>query len=182
MRKTLLAALIGASVFAVLPALAQVDLGGAGKVGAGVTAGAGGALNGAPGRLGPPAGQTLQRADRHARHAAGRATEPSRQRLDRHGKADVDASGSTAVRAGDRRARADADLRAGARVDAGAATDQAKGSARGVGNQVSDAAHTAIDSAGRTAGSVGDATRRTATESSVGADAKVRARADEHGH
>lgn len=184
MRKTLLAALIGASVFAVLPALAQVDLGAASQAGAGVSAGASGAVNGAPGQLGAQPGQTLERADRHAHHATRHATEHTRRTLDRHGNADVDttASGSAGARASDQRAHADVGVRAGARVDAGAASDQAASSTRGVGDQVSDTAHTAIDSAGRTAGSVGDATRQTATETSVGADAKVRAKADEHGH
>lgn len=184
MHKTLLAAVIGAGVFAALPALAQVSLGGAGQVGAGVTAGANGALTGAPARLGTQAGQTLQRADRHARHATRRATEQTRHALDRHDRAEVDttARGSAGVHAGDQRADANAGVRAGAAVDAGAAADRTQNAARGVGEQVSDSAHAAIGSTQRTAGSVGDAASRTATGTSVGADAKVRAKTDAHGH
>src|SRR5690349_14440833 len=103
MHKTLLAVLIGSSVFAVLPALAQVDLGGAGRIGAGVTAGAGRAVSRTPAQLGTHADQSLQRADRHARHGARHATEQTRRTLDRHGRADIDAaaSGSAGTRAGD---------------------------------------------------------------------------------
>jgi hypothetical protein len=184
MRKTLLAALIGASVFAVLPALAQVRLGGAGHVGAGVTAGANGAVGATAGQLGTRAGDTLQRADRQTRHAADRAMERSHSTLDRHARADadIDAQGSAAAGTGAHHAHANVGVRAGSGVHAGAATDHADGAARGIGDQVSDSAHTAIDSTGRTAGSVGDTVRRTATEGSVGADAKVRAKADGHGH
>ena len=184
MRKTLLAALIGASVFAVLPALAQVSLGGAGHVGAGVTAGANGAVGATAGQVGTRAGDALQRADRQTRHAADRTMERSHRTLDRHGRADADlgAQGSAAAATGDHRADANAGVRAGASVDAGAAADHASDTARGIGGQVSDSAHTAIDSTSRTAGSVGDAVRQTATGTSVGADAKVRAKADGHGH
>ncbi|HET6805950.1 MAG TPA: hypothetical protein VFH59_10975 [Frateuria sp.] len=184
MRKTLLAAVIGAGVFAVLPALAQVSLGGAGRVGAGLTGGASGALGATPGQLAVRPGQTLQRADRHVRHTTRHATAQTHRTLDRHGQADVDtaARGSAGIRAGDHRADADAGVRTGASVDAGAAADRTAATARGVGDQVSDRVHTAAGSAERTAGSVGDAARRTATGNSVGADARVRAQADEHGH
>ncbi|MBP1475304.1 hypothetical protein J7I44_13400 [Frateuria sp. MAH-13] len=180
MRKTLLAAVMGAGVFAILPALAQVSLGGAGRVGAGVTAGANGALTGAPGRLGTQAGQTMQRADRHARHV----TDQTRRTLDRHDRVEVDttARGSAGVRAGDQHTAANAGIHAGAAVDTGAATARARGTARGVGGPVSDRAHAAVDSTQRTAGSVGEAARRTATGTSTGADAKVSGRADTHGH
>jgi len=103
MRKTLLAALIGASVFAVLPALAQVDLGAVGRAGAGVT-GATGAVSGAPDPLAPRPAQGLQRRDRDARHATRRTTDRADRTLDRHGRIAVDAgaSGSAGARAGDR--------------------------------------------------------------------------------
>lgn len=180
MHKTLLAALIGTSVFAVLPALAQVDLGAAGRAGAGVAAGASGGMTAAPGRPDTLAGQTLQRADRHARHA----TEQTHHALNRHSQVDVDtaARGSAGMDAGDQRADASAGIQAGARVDAGSSADRARGTAQGIGDQVSDSTHMAIDGTRRRAGAVGDAARRTATGTSVGAEAKVRARTDAHGH
>lgn len=182
MRKTLLAALIGASVFAVLPALAQVRLGGAGQVGAGATAAGRGTVGAVAGPAGIRAGDALQRADRRTRRAADQATGRSHRPLDRRGgaEANLDAQGSAA--AGGRHAHAHAGVRAGAGVDAGAAADHASGAARGIGGQVSDSAHAAIDGTGRTAGSVGDAVRRTATGRSVGADAEVRARTGGRGH
>lgn len=187
MRKTLLAAFISASVFA-LPAFAQVRLGGAGHLGGGVTGGAGGTLNGAmrgPGQLGAPVPPpSLQQARRHAHHTAAKATGDAHSTLERHGKAHVDtAAGGTAhADTGSTRAHANADVDAGADVDAPPAADRATGSGRGVGDQVSDTAHSASDSTERSAGTVGDAVKRSATEESVGADTKVRAKADAHGH
>ncbi|SEJ16797.1 hypothetical protein [Frateuria terrea] len=174
MHKTLLAALIGASVFAVLPALAQVSLGGAGQVGAGLAAGANGTLP-APGQLTRHADQALPRTERHARHATGHA----RDTFDRHGRTDaeVGAKGSADAQ-GSNRTHADTGVRAGASVDAGTAVDRAAGTAQGVGDRVDDSAHAAIDRTGHAS----DAAGRTATETSVGADANVRARADAHGH
>jgi hypothetical protein len=186
MRKTLLAAFIGASVVA-LPAFAQVSLGGAGRVGAGVTASPGSTLNGAmraPGQVGMQAGQDLRRTDRQLRHSTRQASERTRSTLDRHGRADLDTrvNGAADADAHGNRLHANAGVEANAGVDAGAAAARAGSTGRGVGGQVRDSAHTAIDSADRSAGSVGDAVRQTATGSSVGADANVRARADEHGH
>ena len=179
MHKTLLAALIGASVFAVLPALAQVGLRGAGQVGAGVSASANGALA-APGQVATHADQALQRTDRRARHATRQAAGRTRGTLDRHpgAHADVGAKGAADVDAGNHRAHANARVHTGASVDAGAAVDRASGTAQNVGDQAGDSAHAAIDRTGRAT----DAAGRTATGTSVGADAKVRAKADEHGH
>lgn len=185
MHKTLLAALISASVFA-LPALAQVSLGGAGHLGGSVAPNAGGAMNGAvraPGQLGAPVApglpQTRHHVPRTAEHATGRADST----LGRNRKADVDAraSGSARANAGGTSARANTAVNASTDVDA-AAAGRAAGTARSVGDRVSDTAHAATDSTRRNAGTVGDAVRHSATESPVGADAKVRARADAHGH
>jgi hypothetical protein len=111
----------------------------------------------------------LQRTDRDARHATRRTTDRADRTLDRHGRIVVDAgaSGSAGARAG---------------IDAARAADRAGSTTRGIGDQVSDSAHAAIDSADRTAGSVGHAARRTATGSSLGAETRVRAKADGHGH
>jgi len=184
MRKTLLAAFISASVFT-LPAFAQVSLGGAGHVGGGVSAG--GALNGAmraPGRLATPAEPSLHRVDRQTRHAARHATEQTGSTLDRHGKVDIDRSADGSARAdvAGAHAHANAGAHADGAVDAGAAADHAADTSRGVGRQVSDSAHSAIDSSERTAGSVGDAARQTATGNSIGADARIRAKDDGRSH
>ena len=186
MRKTLLAAFISASVFA-LPAFAQVSLSGAGHLGGGVTGGAGGALNGAmrgPAQLGAPTPPGLQQTRHHVRHTVDKTTGDAHSTLERHGKvhADTDASGAARADAGDTHAHANAGVDADADVNSAAAADRASGSARGVGDQVSDTAHSAINSTERSAGTVGDAVHRSATESSVGADTKVRAKADAHGH
>jgi hypothetical protein len=186
MHKTLLAALIGASVFA-LPAFAQVHLGGGGHAGGSLTAGAGGALHGTagtPGQLGAQTRPALDRVDRQSRRATRDADARTRATLDRRATVEAAPSvdGSAHAQAGDTQAHAHADARANARVDAGAAADHAADTSRGVGQQVSSDVHSAIGSADRTAGSVGDTARQSATESSVGADAKVRARADAHGH
>jgi Spy/CpxP family protein refolding chaperone len=186
MRKTLLAAFISASVFA-LPAFAQVSLGGAGHAGGGVAVGAGGALNGAmraPGQLGAQAEPTLHRVDRQTRHAVRHATAQTRSTLNRHDKADLDdsADGSAHADAMGTHVRANAGADAHGSVDAGAAADHAVDTSRGVGRQVRHSAHSAIDEADRTSGSVGEAVRQTATENSVGADAKIRAKANAHGH
>lgn len=181
MQKTLLAAFIGASVFA-LPCFAQVSLGGAGRVGAGLNAGTG-ALNGAmrtPGQLEGQVEPTLRHADRHARHANRQATGQARSTLDRHGKADAAVGGSASADAAGHHVGTGAHRSAD--VDAGAMAQRATTTTRGVGHQVSDAAHAANERTDRTAGSVGDAARQSATSNSVGADAKVRAKADEHGH
>jgi hypothetical protein len=186
MHKTLLAALIGASVFA-LPAFAQVHLGGGGHAGGSLTARTGGALPGAagtPGQLSAQTRSSLDRLDRQSHRTARDADARTRATLDRRATVEAAPSvdGSAHAQAGDTQAHAHADARANARVDAGAAADHAADTSRGVGQQVSSEVHSAIGSADRTADSVGDTARQSATESSVGADAKVRARADAHGH
>lgn len=183
MRKTLIAAFVSASVFA-LPtfAMAQVSLGGAAHAGAGLSPGAGGALRGA-GRIDAGAGQALPPLQRQVRHTAGQATRHAGT-LTPPARADLDAAASSSTGAD----AAGADMHAGAGVDAHVdadarpARERAADASRGVGDEVRTTAHDAIDSTHRSAGSVGDAVRQTATESSVGADAKVRAKADEHGH
>lgn len=181
MRKTLLAVLVGASVFG-LPALAQVRLGGAGHVGGSVASGASHGAMRAPDPLGAPAAPDLPQTRHHVSHATGRAAGRAHSPLPPHPNTDAEAGSSAHVDAGHTHAQANADVDAGARVDAAAAADRASGTARGVGDGVSDTAHSAVGATDRTAGSVSDAVRPVATGRSVGADAKVRAKADAHGH
>jgi hypothetical protein len=188
MRKTLLASIVCASVFAV-PAFAQVNLGGAAQVG--THAGAGLPL-GAPvhdsmdmaNPMGTRAGSSVRGLNQHARHATDRTLHRTATTTHREtdavtgSSARTDASAST--RAGDSSAHADVGLNtadaAGAAGDAG----------RGVDGHVRDATHSAIQSSNRTAGSVGDAARSAAdnarSSDPVGADADVKAKGSVRGH
>jgi len=184
MHKTMLAALIVATSALSVPALAQVNLGGAARVGAGANAGAVSNTAHGASQTGAQAGETLHRTDRHAKRTAHQTTDKTRAAAahSRRAKADVNAGNSTEVRSGSTRADANADVNADAHVDTGGAASRAGQTGQGVGGLVSDTAHSAIQATDRTAGSVGDAVKQTATEQSVGADAKVDARAAEHGH
>lgn len=182
MRKTLIAAFVSASVFA-FPALAmQVHLGGATHAGAGLSPGGGGALRGA-GRLDAGATQALPPLQRQVHHTAGQVTRHAdRSALPERADLDAATSSSTGAQAAGAEMHAGAGVDAHVDADAKPAQERAADASRGVGDQVHRTAHDAIESTHRSAGSVGDAVRQSATETSVGADAKLRARADEHGH
>jgi hypothetical protein len=179
MHKTMLAALIvGASALGI-PAFAQVHPGVAAQVGAGANAAAAapGAMRSAD-QAGMRAGQTLHRADQRARHVTHRTA-------DRTGSTDntsahADAAGSMDGGMANTNAGANVDIGAG--VNATNAAGNVGIPGQGVGDDVSDTAHSAIGATDRSAGSVGHAVRQTATGQSVGADAKVDAKAAAHGH
>jgi len=179
MHKTLLAALIvGASALS-LAALAQVNPGGATRVGAGVKAGAalpGGAMHAAD-RTGMRTTRVLQRVGQRAGHVAQR-TMDSGGSINADAGANVDGSMSGGL----------ANTTTGTNVDIGAGVNATNAAGnvsipgQGVGGDVSDSAHSAILTSHRSAGSVGRAVRQTATGHSVGAGASVDAAATVHGH
>jgi hypothetical protein len=177
MHKTMLAALIVATSALSIPAFAQVHVGGAGHVGAGVNAGA--ALPNAT----PSAMHAVDQTDaqttqtlRHTKHMTHKAVDQTRSTITGNGSANagMNASGSAGASAGDTHANANVDTGAG--IDTANTAGKAGEAGQGVGGAVRDTAHSAIQSTDRTAGSVGTAVKQTATEQSVGADAKVDAK------
>lgn len=178
MRKTLLALIVGASVFAV-PAFAQVNLGGAAQVGA--HAGAGMPIGtpvqntmGMAGQMGSRAGDNARGMGQHARHATRNTVNRTASAARR--TTDADANANASAQAGDSNAHAGAGLSTGSA--AGAAGD----AGQGVGGDVRDASHSAIQSTDRSAGSVGDAAKNAADKKAVGADADVKAKGGMYGH
>lgn len=178
MYKPLLAALIVGTSALSIPAFAQVHLGGAAQVGTGVNAAAAvpGAMHAAD-QTGTRANQTLHRADQRARHVTRRTVDKGRSSV---GNANVDAAGS--MNGGMANTKAGANVDIGAGVNATNAAGNVGIPGQGVGGDVRDTAHSAIRATDRSAGSVGNAVRQTATGQSVGADAKVDAAAAAHGH
>lgn len=156
MRKTMLSIfVIGASVFTAT-AFAQAHLGGAGRVGGGAHVGA--SAPAATQAIDQTAAQTqrsLQGTDSRLKHQSRK----TRSAVNDHANANANANanGATGVGAGDSHADANANVEAGAGLDTAATAGKAGEMGQGVGGQVRDAAHTAIQSTDRTAGSVGDA-------------------------
>jgi len=185
MHKTMLAALVVAASAFTIPAFAQVDLGGSAHVGAGVNAGAAvpSAVH-AVDQTGAQATQTLRRADHQAKHITHKAVDKTRSTVTDNDSANagVNAGGSVGAGTGDTHADANANVDAGAGIDTANTAGKAGAAGQGVGGEVRDAAHSAIQATDRTAGSVGDAVKQTATGQSVGANAKVDAKATTHGH
>lgn len=185
MHKTMLAALIVATSALSIPAFAQVNLGGAAHLGAGVNAGAAvpSAMHTVD-QTGAQATQTLRRVDHQTRHMTHKAVDKTRSTVTNNGSANagVNAGGSAGAGAGDTHADANANVDAGAGIDTANTAGKVGAAGQGVGGDVRDAAHSAIQATDRTAGSVGDAIKQTATSQSVGADAKVDAKAATHGH
>lgn len=179
MHKTMLAALIVATSALSIPAFAQVHVGGVGHVGAGVNAGAAvpNAMPSAMHTIDQTEAQTT-RTLRHTKHMTHKAVDQTRSTITDNGSADagMNASGSAGAGAGGTHAGANANLDTGAGIDTANTAGKAGEAGQGVGGAVRDAAHSAIQSTDRTAGSVGTAVRQTATEQSVGADAKVDAK------
>ena len=177
MHKTLLAALIvGASALS-LPALAQVNPGGATRVGAGVKAGADlpGAMHAAD-RTGMRTTRVLQRVGQRAGHVAQRTMDSGGSNADAGANVDGSMSGGLA------NTTTGTNVDIGAGVNATNAAGNVSIPGQGVGGDVSDSAHSAILTSHRSAGSVGRAVRQTATGQSVGAGASVDAAATVHGH
>lgn len=183
MHKTMLAALIVATSALSIPAFAQVHVGGAGNVGAGVNAGAAlpsampSAMH-AVDQTDAQATQTLRRTDRRTKHMAHKAVNRTRSTLTSNGSANtgMHASGSAGAGMGNTHAGANANVDAAAGIDTANTVGKAGEAGQGVGGAVRDTAHSAIQTTDRTAGSVGTAVKQTATQQSVGADAKVDAK------
>jgi hypothetical protein len=181
MHKTMLAALIVATSALSIPAFAQVHVGGvvggAGHVGAGVNAGTAmpSAMHTADQTI-DQANQTMRRADRQTKHMTHKAVDQTRSAITDNGSANagMNASGSAGASTGDTHAGANVDTGAG--IDTANTAGKAGEAGQGVGGAVRDTAHSAIQATDRTAGSVGTAVKQTATEQSVGADAKVDAK------
>ncbi|EIL96594.1 hypothetical protein [Rhodanobacter thiooxydans] len=162
MRKTMLSALvIGASVFTV-SAFAQANLGGAARVDAGVHAGAAapGVMHAAD-QATTRTEQTLQRGSSHVKHQTRKAADKTRSTVDDNASANTNAkaNGAIGADAGDSHADAHANVNAGAGLDTAATAGKAAEMGQGVGGEVRDAAHSAIQSTDRAAGSVGDAVK-----------------------
>jgi len=179
MRKTMLAVLVASAVLAA-PAFAQVSLGGAGRVGAGVGAG----LPPMPsaGQLGNQTGRQLDQTDRRLHRSVRSADQHSHATLRNHGKADADlhAQGHAAAGAGDHHAQANADTHAAVGVDAEAAADRAAATSRGAGRQANDTAHSTLARGEHEAHAAG-AQAEQAADQPVGVDAHAGATAHSHG-
>jgi hypothetical protein len=185
MRKTMLTALfVGASVFTV-SAFAQAHGGGAARIGGGAHMGA--AVPSAMQAVGPTTAQTaqtLQRTDTQVKRHTRQATDKTRPTVNDHANANANANadGTIGAGAGDAHAGANAGVDTGAGLDTAASAGKAGEMGQGVGGEVRDAAHTAIQSSDRTAGSVGDAVRQTNSSQSTDASLKANAKAGERGH
>ena len=173
MRKTMLSVLvIGASVFTA-SAFAQAHLGGAAQVGASAHVGAA-----APSAL-HAVDQTSMQTERNLQRTDSRLkrhTRKTRSTVNDHANANAnaDANGAVGVGAGDAHANVDA----GAGLDTAASAGKAGEMGRGVGGEVRDAAHTAIQSTDRAAGAVGDAVQGVNASGNAGASGNAHA----HGH
>jgi hypothetical protein len=180
MRKSMLSALVlGTSVLA-MPAFAQVSLGGAAQVGAGVHAGSAvpGAVHDVAGQATAQTERTLHRVGSHAKHKAHKVAGKSASTA--NDAADANASGTAGAGAGDSHANANARVDAGEGLDTAATAGKAGDMGHGVGGEVRDAAHSAIQSTDRAAGSVGDAVKGLNAGASGNASGNVNANA--HGH
>jgi hypothetical protein len=181
MRKTILSALvIGASVFTV-SAFAQANLGGAARVGAGAHVGA--AAPSAMHTVGQTTAQTeqtLHRTDSHVKHRTRKAVDKTRSTVNDHANANANANanGTIGAGAGDSHAGANANVDTGAGLDTAATAGRAGEMGQGVGGDVRDTAHSAIQSTDRAAGSVGDAVQGVNASGNAAASGSVHA----HGH
>ncbi len=187
MHKTMLAALIvGASALSV-PAFAQVKIGAAGQAGAHVNAGAVAqdsmrTANQVGARATDTTRDTTRMVDRKARHTTHKVVDKTQSTVNDNGKVDasVNADGSTRADAAGANGEANAHVNAGAGLDTAATAGKAGEAGNGVGGEVRQAAHSAIQSTDRTAGSVGDAVNGTSASGAVKAETK--ASGDVRGH
>ncbi|HUG50315.1 MAG TPA: hypothetical protein VLZ78_04885 [Terrimesophilobacter sp.] len=176
MHKTMFAALIvGASALSV-PAFAQVKLGATGQAGARVNAGAVAqdsmrTANQVGARATDTAHDTTRMVDRKARHTTHEVVNKTRSTVDDNGKADASANANASTRTD--AAGANAHVEAGAGLDTAATAGKAGEAGNGVGGEVRQAAHSAIQSTDRTAGSVGDAVNGTSASGAVKAGTKA---------
>lgn len=180
MRKTMLALVIGATVLGA-PAFAQVNLGGAVQAGAhaGGSLPVGGAMHDTmrtTDQLGRRAGDSAREIGQRARHTTHRTADQATSVVRRHGDVDTDVNADASAHAGmagtDGGAHAGAGtggVNAGGGLDTAGTAGRAGEAGRALGGQVRDSAHSAIQSTDRTAGSVGDAVKSTATSGTHGA-------------
>ncbi len=180
MHKTMLAALIIGTSALSIPAFAQVNLGGAAQVGAGVNAGA--VVPNTMHSVDQAGAQTVRRTDRQTRRLTHKAVDKARSSGNGNAHADVHAGGAMNAGMGNTHAGANANVDTGAGIDTANTAGKAGTAGQGVGGEVRDTAHSAIQSSDRSARSVGNAVKQTATGQSVGADARVDAKAAAHGH
>ncbi len=177
MRKTMLSVLvIGASVFTA-SAFAQAHLGGGTRADAGIRAGvaAPGAIHAAD-QATTQTERTLHRSSSHVKQHARKTVDKTRSDIDDHAGTDADANDTIEAGAGD--AHADANADAGEGLDTAANAGKAGEMGRGVGGEVRDDAHAAIQSTDRAAGSIGDAVRGV----NASGNAHVSGNAHAHGH
>ncbi|MDE2307394.1 MAG: hypothetical protein KGJ97_03765 [Xanthomonadaceae bacterium] len=162
MHKTMFAAFITAAAALSVPAFAQVHLGGAiggaGQIGAGVPAG--GTLPNAVhavDQVGSRADDAMSRIDQQARRTTRKTIRKARSAAtgDSQANASLDAHASAHAHA----AGANASAGKSGGLDTAALAGKAGEKGRGVGGEVRNAAHSAIQSSDRTAGSVGDAVK-----------------------
>lgn len=173
MRKTMLSILVlGASVFTA-SAFAQAHLGGAAQLGGGAHVGASApAAMHAVDQTAMQTQRSLQRTDSHVQHHSRKI----RSTVNDHANANANAHASGAIGVGDSHAHANVD--AGAGLDTAASAGKAGAMGQGVGGEVRDAAHTAIQSTDRAAGSVGDAVQGV----NASGNAQVSGNASSRGH
>jgi type IV secretory pathway TrbL component len=185
MHKTLLVTLfISASALAI-PAMAQVNLGGAARVGAAANAGA--VMPNAVHTLdqtGTQAGHALQPASRQTKQSIRHTAHRAHSAVNDNGRVDASmrAGGTMGAGAGGNHTGANAAVRTGASVDAGAAADQAGHTGQRMGNGVSHTVQSAIRTTDGSVRSVGRTAGQRASGTTLGADANVNADADAHGH
>ncbi len=187
MHKTLLAAFIVGASALTIPAFAQVNLGGAGQVGARVNAGAVAhdTMRTAD-QAGARAADTTRTVNHKARHTTHHVVDKTKSTVDENGNVDANMHASASPKAnaaganGDANANVDAGAGAGAGLDTAATAGKAGAAGQGVGGEVRDSAHSAIQSTDRSAGSVGAAVNN--TSASGAADANTKAGAEAHGH
>jgi len=177
MRKTMLSVLvIGASVFTA-SAFAQANLGAAARVGGGAHVSAPGAMHTAD-QATMRTERSLQRTDSRLKHHARKTVDKTHSTVGNHANANANANASGSLDAGDSHADANANVDAGAGLDTAATAGKAGEMGQGVGGDVRDAAHSAIQSSDRTAGAVGDAVK----DVNASGHAGVGGNANTHGH
>lgn len=185
MHKTMLTALlVGASVFTV-SAFAQVHVGGAARIGGGAQMGAAApSTMQALGQATAQTARTAQSTDSQLKRHTRRTTDETRATVNDHANthANANANGTIGAGAGDMHAGANANVDTGAGLDTAATAGKAGAMGQGVGGEVRDAAHTAIQSTDRTAGSVGDAVQSTSNGQPADAAVKANAKAGVRGH
>lgn len=185
MRKTLFAVYIAGACMLTAPAFAQVNLGGAAQVGAGVSAGvAVPPVAQTLDQAGARTGQTLHRTARHATDLTRKTADRGRAAVDAHGNtaAQVRTAGTLDAGAAGRRTSTNARVDSDASVDAGAAGRRASETGHAVSHRARRNARSAARSGEHAARRSGKMVSHATSGPSVEADARVNADVDAHGH